>query len=112
MQQLDAAQLKKMIVKSKLATIAVEMAIDKLQKDTKTLAKEAIDKKAAGDKRGAIQVMFKRRLIMKRIKKYEVMMPKLVAARDKLVIILTIFQSYILHNRLLKENPEEFQNQL
>ena len=77
--------LKKAIVRTKLAIVAVEMTLEKLTKDTADLVRTALERKKSGDKRGAVQTMFKRRLLLRQIAKYEAMKKKLSISLDELV---------------------------
>ena len=82
------SKAKKMLIQTKVKIVAVEATITRLNENVESLVQEAIDKKKIGDKRGAVQAMFKRRLTLRQIEKYKAMLKKLIAARDQLVIVL------------------------
>jgi len=81
----DSATLKKMIIKIKLAISAVEISTAKLPGEAKKMAKEASEKRAAGDRRAAVDLMFKRRIILRKIESHDALLKRLHIALDKLV---------------------------
>ena len=82
------SKAKKMLIQTKVKIVTVEATINRLTENVEILVQEAIDKKKIGDKRGAVQAMFKRRLSLRQIEKYKTMFKKLIVARDQLVILL------------------------
>eukprot|EP00826_Nyctotherus_ovalis_P026260 TRINITY_DN2053_c0_g1_i3.p1 TRINITY_DN2053_c0_g1~~TRINITY_DN2053_c0_g1_i3.p1 ORF type:complete len:160 (+),score=47.17 TRINITY_DN2053_c0_g1_i3:119-598(+) len=76
------AELKKMIIRAKIAIVAIDATVQNLRKEVPDLVKKASEKKAAGDKRGAMWLLLRRRGILKRIERYEKSLKELVKARD------------------------------
>lgn len=82
---LRGPELKRLIVKTKFAIVATEMTIEKLSKEAQALVPVASEKKKAGDRRAAVQFMFKRRIKLRQIEKYAIAKKKLCEVRDQLV---------------------------
>ena len=79
-------KLKKMILRAKIAIFAIEITLNKLRKEPPELVKKASEKKAAGDKRGAVWLMLRRRGVLQRIARYEKNLKELMEAHDNWVI--------------------------